>query len=194
MTRRHRRWIVILFCALVASCGAIPAGAATETCTLGKTFIVMPEGDVERSGKLVDMMTKSGVITLDPAAMTASYDLRVTYALPEAGVEHRYKGTGALKRRTTKPDNDWMCELPKCAKKPVLEGVLRELKIDPGEVDMVEFLTIAARRDRSDGSVATEDDPDVYAHDIVRFLHQGKALGGGMFFQVMYTISFWPCR
>lgn len=73
----------------------------------------------------------------------------------------------------------------KCASKTVLDAVLKQLAIEPSAVDTVEFLGFEAKR--SDGQPSE-------SHDVVRFLHGGKALGGGMFFQVMYMIMFWPCR
>jgi len=85
-----------------------------------------------------------------------------------------------------------MCPQPKCAKKDVLDALLKHLGIEPSNVDTVEFLTFDAKPTPSHGEVS--DDLESEPHDVVRFLHDGKALGSGMFFQVLYMINFWPCR
>ena len=98
-----------------------------------------------------------------------------------------------MRRITTKPDDEWMCAQPKCARKEVLDALLRHLAIAPFNVDTIEFLGFDAKPTSPKDKLSGADREAGAPQDVVRFLHGGKSLGGGMFFQAMYMILFWPC-
>ena len=145
-------------------------------------------------GDLVGMMTKSGTIKLDLNRMSAAYDFEIAMHFDGVDAVDSFRGQSELRRETSKPDDDWMCPERMCAKRDVLHAVLKQLRIDP---TTVEFLGFDAKRTTDPKRAATEatepDDWPAGPHDIVRFLGEGKVLGSGMFFQVLYTILFWPC-
>jgi hypothetical protein len=173
----------IVWALLMSVLGPI-AGHGSERCKLGDGIWVLPSGEVEAGGELTKLMKKSGNVTLDLTQMTATYELKIT-----TGEDVRsFDGTSPLKRTTTRPDDHWMCDQPKCGDKKLLDALLSHLRVDPSRVDTVEFLGFVVDSGKSAG------EPSAESHDIVRFLGGGKMLASGMFFQAMYTILFWPCR
>src|SRR5262249_28362598 len=103
--------------AVLACCIGVLVSASSafssDTCRLGKTFAVLDGDTVQREGDLVAMYTKSGTLTLDTSRVMAEYDVTITRRLPNMVVVRKFKGSSRIIRSTTKPDHNWMCELPK---------------------------------------------------------------------------------
>ncbi len=154
---------------------AVPSSYSGESCKLGKSFAVMNNGEVESDGWFADWMEKSGTVNIDLKHMRATYALRIAYHLDTIDTVESFEGSARLHRATTKPDEQWICPQPKCPHKEALDALLRHLNVEPSTVDTVEHLAFVVKPQKAKLTSADGDLSEPQAHEVVRFLSDGKA-------------------